>query len=275
MLNTRLVRAKDADLHFEVMAYLIRQFGAPPRPKVPSPLHKGFGLESLTWDGSESRSVYQWAEDHFNAIKSNCHMQAFNAAIFPDGDGWDGGQPAANHRLDALASGRIPYPKTEDYPIFYDPRNCSDPGHFAAAVILQLAELRVAGFNPDPPLSSLMARMVTLTAAVYNRQGFVLAQLPDQTSAYLTSAHDTRAVPHRLVLNSLCFTTCLALRVRRQSAEQIIATYGMRMTKSFRRKIRQACRQIDAQADALAVLQILAEPPKTYAPSPLSPARSA
>jgi hypothetical protein len=260
MLNSRLVREQDAHLYFEVMGYLISQFGAPPRPPVPSPLHKSPGLELLAWNTLDTRSIFDWADDHFGAIKSECHMTEFDVDLLPAGEGLDSDQLAASHRLDALAAGRTPYRQASTTPILYDPRDCSSPGHFTATTILQLAELRVVGFSPDTVLSSLMQRMVTLTAAAFNRQGFVLANLPREVSAYLTATHDTRAVPHRIVLNTLCFATCLALRVRRQSAEQIIATYGTRMTKSFRRKVRQACRQIDSESEALAVLQMLAEP---------------
>ena len=266
MLKSRLVREQDAHLHFEVMGHLISHFGAPPRPPVPSPLHKTQGLETLAWKQLDTRSIFDWADDHFGTIKSECHMNAYDVDLLPAGEGLDANQLAASHRFEALAAGRTPYSKTGGTPVLYDPRDCTQPGHFATTTILQLAERRVVDFNPETVLSSLMQRMVTLTAAAYNRQGFVLANLPDQVSAYLTSAHDTRAVPHRVVLNTLCFATCLALRVRRQSAEQIIATYGTRMTKQFRRKIRQACRQIDMKSEALAVLQMLAEPKPQHRP---------
>ena len=260
MLNSRLVREQDAHLHFEVMGYLIRQFGAPPRPPVPSPLHKTSGLEKLSFGSSDTRSIFDWAEDHFIDIKSTCHMNAYDVGLLPAGTGLSSDQASVGHRLEALAAGNMPYHKTGTTPILYDPRDCTEPGHFATTIVLQLAELRIAEFVPETILSTLMQRMVTLTAAVYNRQGFVLAHLPDHVSAFLTTADDTRAVPHRVVVNTLCFATCLALRVRRQSSEQIIATYGTRMTKSFRRKIRLACRQIDSQGESLAVLQMLAEP---------------
>lgn len=260
MLNSRLVREQDAHLHFEVMAYLIRQFGAPPRPPVPSPLHKTPGLEKLSWGTLDTRSGFDWAEDHFIDIISACHMNEYDVALLPAGSGLDSEQIDVGHRLEALAAGSMPYHKTGTTPILYDPRDNTEPGHFATTVTLQLAQIRVAGFNPETVLSDLMQRMVTLTAVVYNRQGFFLANMPDQVSAFLTSAHDTRAVPHRVVVNTLCFATCLALRVQRQSAEQIIATYGTRMTRSFRRKIQLACRQINSESEALAVLQMLAEP---------------
>jgi len=264
MLYSRLVREQDALLHFEVMAYLVNRFGPPPRPPVPSPLHKTPGLETSAWRPLDTRSIFDWAEDQFGAIKSLCHMADYDADLLPAGEGLDVDQMAASHRLDALAAGRIPYRKTGTTPILYDPRDVSEPGHFAATTILQLAQLRAADYRSDTVLSTLMQKMVTLTAAVYNRQGFVLANLPAHVSTFLTSDHDTRAVPHRVVVNTLCFSTCLALRVRRQTAEHIIATYGTRMNKSFRKKIRQACRQINAESEALAVLQMRAEPKATF-----------
>ncbi len=259
MLNARLVRAQDAELHFEVMAHLIHQFGAPPRPPVPSPLHKMPGLEKLTWTDLDTRSVFVWAKDHFGSIKSACNMNAYDIEIFPAGDGLDADELLASSRIDTLAAGHMPYHNTTAEPIYYDPRDCSEPGHFAATIVLQLAELRLHGFEPKVPYSSLMQRMSTITAAVYNRQGFVLGNLPHNVSAYLTAADDLRAVPNRLIINTICFATCLALRIRRQSTEQIIGTYGTCMTKSLRRKIHQACRQIDMDVEALAVLQMLSD----------------
>lgn len=260
MMNSRLIRTKDAQLHFEVMAYLIRNFGAPTRPPVPSPLHKSRGLETRFWADHDTRLVFDWAGDLFCEITDLCHMSDFRLSLTPTDDILSANQTAASQRLDALAAGQNPYLRSDTTPILYDPRDCSEPGHFTASTILQLAELRAAGFTPDSPHSAFMTRMVTLTAAVYNRQGFVLANLPRDVSRFLTSDDDLRAVPHRFVINTLCFSTCLALRIQHQSVEQIIATYGVRMTKSFRKKIKQACRQIDSHATELSVLQMLAAP---------------
>lgn len=259
MLNARLVRKQDAELHFEVMAYLIRQFGAPPRPPVPSPLHKTEGLEKLQWEDRDTRSAFAWAEDNFGVIKSASNMTGYDAELVPAGDGLEFDRLSATRRLEAFAAGQMPYRKDAATPIFYDPRDCAEPGHFTTVIVLQLAELKLTEFKTEASLTGLMQRMATLTAAAYNRQGFVLANLPHHVSTYLTTDEDERAVPHRVVLNAVCFATCLALRVRRQSTEQIIATYGPCTPKSMRRKIRQACHQIDTNMDALAVLQMLCD----------------
>ena len=259
MLNRRLVRKEDADFHFEVMGHLIHQFGSPPRPPVPSLLHKTPGLETLSWTDLDTRSVYDWAKDNFNAIQSTCNMSDYELELIPAGDGFDADPLTATRRLEALAAGHIPYHNSSATPIFYDPRDCTEPGHFVAKIVLQLAELRLEGFETKTETTNLMQRMATLTAAVFNRQGFVLANLPQDVSAYLAMDEDIRTVPHRVIINSICFATCLALRVRRQSTEQIIGTYGTRMTKSLRKKIHLACRQIDTDVEGLAVLQMLSD----------------
>jgi len=143
--------------------------------------------------------------------------------------------------------------------ILYDPRDCAEPGHLTATITLKLAELRLSGFKPETDFTDDMKRKAALTAAVYNRQGFVLANLPDQVATYLTPRHAARAIPSRFAINTLCFATCLALRVRRQTPEHIIGTYGTRMTLNLRSKIHQACRQIDMDMEALEILQMLAE----------------
>lgn len=260
MLNSRLLREQDAQLHFETMAYIIRQFGAPPRPAVPSPLHKTPGLESLAWDPLDTRSVFHWAQDYFGEIKSICHMSNLEAELFPEGDNIDADNMIANHRLDVLASGQIPYRITDAPSVIYDPSKCAAPGYFVATLTLQLADFRLSEIETDAPPSPVQFQKMRLTAAAYIRQGFMLANLPEQVSDCLKEVGEKRLLSQTLILDTLCFATCLALRVRRQSAEQIIATYGTRMTKRFRKKIPHACRQIDAQGEALAVLQMLAEP---------------
>jgi len=70
MLNSRLIRRQDAELHLQAMAYLIRTFGPPAKPPVPSPLHKTKGLENLAWSELDTRTVYNWAEDIFATLRT-------------------------------------------------------------------------------------------------------------------------------------------------------------------------------------------------------------
>jgi len=269
LLNNRLVREKDALLQFETMAWLIRRYGSPTRPPVPSPLHKSVSFEDVYWDETDSRSVFDWADDHFGAIKSDCQMDDWTVTVIPAGDGIDPMSVAPTRQL-ASASNQAPYiVDLHGRPVFfYDPRDCVEPGYYTARAVLRLAELRLTGFESADGLSGLTGRMAVLTAACYARQGFTLANLPRDVSTYMTSDHDLRAVPHRVVMNTLCFSTCLALRIKHQSEEMILATYGTRMPKTFRRKVRQACRQIDSYAQELKLLQVMSEPAPHHATNP-------
>jgi len=144
--------------------------------------------------------------------------------------------------------------------IFYDPSACENAGYFPTVTLMQFAEIRCRPFQPEAGLNPLMQSMLILASATYNGQGFCLANLVPNISEFLTAENDTRKIPHRLIENTVCFATCLGLRVMHQSPEQIIATYGTLMSQSFRKKIRQACRQIDSYDAELKLLQILAKP---------------
>ncbi len=260
MLKTRLVREQDAKLNFEVMAWLIQNYGSPQPPTVPSPLHKKPGLENSSWKTPDTRSIGEWAEDNCRIIKIDCHMTNWPTDLIPARDSVDTANLAAKFRLEALAAGGNPYLNVGPSKLCYDPHDCVEPGYFAARIILQLADLRIREFQSDYALTPLAQRMVTLISVAYCRQGFTLANLPEEMSKFLTAKGSPTQIPNHIVLNTMCFATCLGLRIRRQSAEQIIATYGSRMPQAFRRKVKQACRQMDNYAENLVVLQMLADP---------------
>jgi len=219
MLNSRLIHTQDAQFLTEVLGFLIQNYGRPPLPETQ---HMSKHFETLAWSETDTRSVFEWAEDNFVAITAACQN---------------------------------PYLRSTATPILYDPRNSTEPGHFAATTILQLGELRAAGFKSKMTPSALQKRMVTVMAAVYNSQGFVLAHLLRQLSAYLTTKEDRRAVSHKTVLNMLCYASCLSLRAHGETEAQIIENYGALMPDRFRRKIRAACRQINKNDEALKSLQ--------------------
>jgi len=181
----------------------------------------------------------------------------FDVILVADDGELNANQLASHRRIDAFISGENPYYSMSQTPILYDPRDCTEPGVFAATILLQLAELRAAKFRPAAALSPQMQRMVTLVAAAYNGQGFVLAQMPRQISAYLTPAESPRAAPQKLGEHALYFASCLALRSRGESNAAIIAAYGASPTKPLRRKLQKACRQIDVQTEALKILQVM------------------
>lgn len=267
--TNRLIREDDALLQFETMAWLIRCYGAPVRPNVPSPLHKSPTLENLRWDPSDSRSVFDWAEDSFGAIKSDCHMDDWDLSVIPAGDSVDPDSVLPTRVVAQANTQRPHYVDLHGRPVlFYDPARCGEAGYFTARAILRLAELRSAAFESEIILSPLMTRIITLTAASYSRQGFALANVTASVSDFLTSDTDMRSIPERVLIDTLCFSTCLALRIRHQSEGMILATYGTRMPKAFRKKVRLACRQIDAYEQDLKLLQIMSEPRAHHAVNP-------
>jgi len=260
MLNARLIRKQDAVLHFEVMAYLIKTFGPPSRQ---SPARTNPNLETLAWTDSDPRTVFDWAEEQFVLLKSHCHMESFTSALFPLCEDLELHRIAGNRRLDALAAGQIPYIKTPTQTILYDPSDCAQPGYFAATIILNLARERVAKFKSEIPLTPLALKLAALTAAAYHGQGFALTALSPQLLECLTSGEHRRAISQRMIENTLCFCTCLVLRVQHKASAQILASPSAQASKTLRKKIRLACRQIDAEPEMLKILRILADPNPT------------
>ena len=249
MFNTRLVREEDALLYSETLTELIQKYGPVRRPKVPSPLHKSDRLYRQAWSDTDTRSVTDWANDNFITILSECGMEDWRLSIYPLTD---------EDTLEALQSGFLDNQGRTI--IFYDPNRCHEIGYFTAHIILKLAELRLSQIQTQYVQTSLVKRIAILSAACYNRQGFNLMNLTPYISEYMTANQDEKPIPVRLIENTLCFTTVMALRIGRQSNEQIIATYGQLIPKSCRKKISQAYKQSQDHHNDIKLMQIMNEP---------------
>ena len=234
MFQTRLVREDDALLCFETLAFLIRRFGPPTRPLVPSPLHKSPGLESLRHDETDARRVFDWAQDSYATI---CDAM---------------GIPAGEHRLLASVD---PIPPQAGL-LLFDPAECEARGQFVARIVLELCNRRLAGFDPGFAPSEFQAAVILLSTAAYFRQGFVLTHIPEAVAHVLSGTH----APQRFVENTLTFAACAALGVLRQTPEQIVATYGVILPKSVRKKVRAACRQANGFEPEMKLLRVIGEP---------------
>jgi len=261
MFIGRLMRDEDAFLQFEVMSWLIKRYGPTKNPKVPSPIHKIEQLSDLYWNEDDSRTVFDWAQDNFGRIKSECGMNDWSVQIMPRPD-----EPFDSRHMQFSQSwntdSKEPY-YVDGYGrpvIHYDPHHCIEPGYFAARVIIKLAEIKLMNFVPQQGISPLQSGILTLTAASYMRQGFTMAALPEAVTYYLTREGDTSSVPRRIIDNTLAFSTCLMLLSHKLAPEQIIATYGSIMTKSFRKKIRPACKQIESYESEIKLIRLLTHP---------------
>lgn len=264
--QSRLIRDEDAEIQLDLLAWLMRKYGPQSRPEVPSPLHKSSRLFTVRWEELDSRNVADWAQDTFGEIVCASGMGDWPLQLIAEADGELLETPKILHNvntsqvIEAYLVDHFGRPM-----ITYDPRRCYLPGYFVARIVLRLAELRMTGYSPEAGLSPLMNRMLVMGTACYARQGFTLANLCEEVSAFLTQPADARNVPLRIVTNTLCFTACLNLRVLKQSPEQIIATYGALMPRSFRGKVRRACKQIDGYEAELKLLQQMAQPAKPNA----------
>jgi len=102
MLKSRLIRPETAELHFEVMAFLIQNHGLPPRPQPPIFRHMSKGFETLAWTDQDSRSVFDWADDNFGTIVTACHMDTFDLCLVANDRALDEHKIAAQRRLETL-----------------------------------------------------------------------------------------------------------------------------------------------------------------------------
>ena len=261
MFTGRLMRDEDALLQFEVMSWLFNRYGPPKSPKVPSPLHKVEQLSDFFWRQDDSRTVFDWAEDNFGHIKSECCMDDWSVQIAPYSD-----ESSDKHHMQFSQSWNMdskePY-FVDGYgrPVVqYDPRYCEEPGYFAAHTIIKLAEIKLMNFVPEQGISPLQSGILALTTTCYMRQSFTMAALPEAAVYFLTRQSDTAPLPRRIVDNTLALSTCLMLLSQNLTPEYIIAAYGTLMPKNFRKKIRPACKQVESYKTEIEIMRLLANP---------------
>ncbi|MGB6231344.1 MAG: hypothetical protein WBF53_14600 [Litorimonas sp.] len=230
MLPTRLIRQGDAVTVLETFAFLIRARGLPQRPTVPSPLRTAFGLEALVFDPSRQSDVFVWAEDARDAV--------IQSTGFAD-------------QRPGLASSRVRGAALADFT--FDPDRAGEPGHFLSRMMLEMADQALEEFDPGW-LDDYHSVAVKLAACAYFRQAFALSRCLPALCAELAGY----GVAQRFVENVLAFSGTLALHLRRQAPEQVVATYGSVMTRPMRRKIRPAFAQFESFQSEIKLIGMLA-----------------
>lgn len=231
MFSTRLIRHSDALLMLETFAFLVRTHGLPPRPIVPSPVKPQPGIDALSFDPARDCNVFDWARASLTRI-----LQAMD-------------RPLGDY---SLVASRDPYPVQPDL-LSFDPDRASEPGHFTARIVLEVAESLLTGFETETRLDDYQNAIVRLSACAWLRQGFVLSRCLHAMGEELSEYN----VPHRFIESGLVAGACLGLTLRRQTPEQVLATYGSIMSRSVRRKIRHACRQLDGFEPEVKLLRVL------------------
>lgn len=261
MLTGRFIREEDALLQLGILAWLIKKYGPPKKPKVPSPLHKTEQLADISWTADDTRSAHSWAQDTFSHIKQLCGMDNWSIQIAPYSD-------KLNNSVRMLTTENWNINSKEPYyvdgygrpVIYYDPLNCKRPGYFVSRVIYKLAEIKLMNFPLEEAVTPLQSKIMILVTACYMRQGFSMAALLKAEPLSFWDKDIDPKVIGRVTDRTLAFSTCVILLSQRLTPEQIVATYGTVMSKKFRKKVRPACKQAENYDAELTILKILANP---------------
>ena len=249
-----------ANWHFGQLAWMTNTFGSPYLPRVPSVLQRYEQLSETAYSAEDTRSPEDWAQDLFGRIVNECHMEdwTLSCRVRPTEpeDGlhmlllartWERTAPGA-YFVDILGNPVV----------VYDEADLDVPGAFAMSVILQLATLRLASAPvPEDYDVDNHARLL-VEMAVYNAQGLELLAMADMLADYFVQMG---FLPQREVsrfLSELEFATILGMRTRNLAPEQIVATYGPLLTRTFRKRIWNLVEELNSYGPEMKLMQRLA-----------------
>jgi len=238
MLNKHLLDDNSVLFNFEFMAWLIRGFGAPHAPPVPSPLHRTECLSERAWSDNDQRSVYIWAEDELAHIKSKCHMENWNIIT----------QSLQDHPL--------PYEGTTAI-LAFNPDRCHERGYFTACALNRLSEILIHSRLDTDNLAADVSQQLKILTICYLGQGFTLTSLtPKYLKDFVTKPQFAKALSKKVV-NRALFGTALVLACRRFSAESLSTTYGSVLSKPEYKKLWGGFKQLDDYDTEVQTLKML------------------
>ena len=238
MLNKYLLDDDSVLFNFEFMAWLIRGFGTPHAPIVPSPLHRTPCLTERAWTDTDQRPVYLWAEDELVHIKSKCHMDSWNVMTRPMAD-----RPLPYEGLAAIVA--------------YDPARCAEPGYFTACVLNRLSEVLIDSRLDTENLAEDVCQQLKILTVCYLGQGFTMTALtPDFLVDFITHKKFAKALSNK-VINRALFGTALVLTCRRVPASSLASTYGSTLSKKAYKKLWSAFKQLEEYKTETDTLKML------------------
>lgn len=248
---------------FDLMAWLICEYGPPKAPKVPSPLCRAPRLTDICWTASDSRPPLVWAKNILTDIKRDSGMDDWNVQI-RDPEGSQASLTTISSRAETHSDTSVSY-QLDRYgrPVIpFNSAQCHAGGEFAAYVIWKLAELKRAKYDPAQTTHAFSGSLLTIISAAHSGQGFHLLPMSKLIRKKLLPENASSALTSKQVQLSLIFAACLGLRALNRSPEQIIAAYGCLTSRSQRRKIRAACEQIESFDAELKRLQLMCATPR-------------
>jgi|GEM_PF-3182587 len=249
-----------ANWHFGQLAWMTNTFGSPYLPRVPSVLQRYESLAETAFNEEDTRTSEDWAQDLFGRIVNECHMEDWTLSCRPMPDAPDDGLHAflLSSTWHRMAPGSYHVDILGNPVVIYNADKVSEPGAIALSFILQLATLRLASAPvPDDYNAEDHARLL-VEMAVYNAQGLELMAMADMLADHLVQQGLLRQRDVSRFLSELEFTTILGMRTRNLAPEQIVATYGPLLTRTFRKRVWNLVEELNSYGPEMKLMQRLA-----------------
>lgn len=251
----------DPDTIFAACAWQMRGFGAPRLPRIPPVFQRRDALAETAHDPEGPHSAEEWAENIFYRITADAEIGDFEVQL------------VARGREEEHGVRRIPLSNcwAEGAPMSYcvdvrgrptvlwDRASVGEPGRLAADLQVQLAILRLAAVGTPEDYDDRSFLTLLTQAAV--GAGMGLDWLGNEVAVEDALRREGGpAVRSFLTVRDMLETGLLvAMRARRLSPEQIIASYGPALPPKFRKRIFSLCADIDGYEPELKLLQTVCD----------------
>lgn len=245
----------------EMLAGQIHAHGAPHLPRVPTVLSRWTPLSDSRRSPDDSRTVAAWADDTFARVLQSCRMDDWTISLVPAGGMAERGvraTPLRSHwRREAPEV--VHHDLRGEPVVLYRDEDMHRMGVFALKCLLQLATLRMASAAAPGGYSPARHAWHVASTAVFGGGGLDMLNMEDELLS-ISAAHGVvRTADARELVRAVEVMTVLAMRARRLTPEQIVASYGQVLGKGFRRRVRAISEGIDRHGSELKLLQRLAD----------------
>ena len=245
----------------EMLAWQIRAFGAPHLPRVPTVLSRWTALSSMRRELDDMRDAGAWAQDTFARVLQEARMEDWNVECVPADTAASVGVAATTMatRWGSGAMGAIHGNLRGNPVVLYRGSDVEEAGRFPLVALLQLATLRMASCERPDSYSPERHAWWVASTAVFGGAGPDLLNLEGMMEQLAQEHGMVRRTEAKDLTTAAEIMTVMAMRVRRLTPEQMIASYGQVMGKGFRKRVRAICDGIDRHTAELKLLQSLSD----------------
>ena len=240
-----------------MLAWQIRSFGAPHLPRVPTVLSRWTALSSMRREMDDLRDAEAWAQDTFARILQEARMEDWNVECVPAETAAAVGVSATTMvtRWGTGAMGAIHGNLKGKPVVLYRRTDVEEAGRMPLVAMLQLATLRMASCERPDGYSPERHAWWVASTAVFGGAGPDLLSLEEMVAQLAKEHGMVRRADAQHLTTAIEVMTVMAMRVRRLTPEQMIASYGQVMGKGFRKRVRAICDGIDRHDAELKLLQ--------------------